>query len=415
MILWLSFAVMAAIVIAALVRPMLAEQSANSASAQEADLAVYRDQIAEIEADRERGLIDAAEAESARTELARRLLVRSERHDDDDIAPTATSGLNPSTVAYSAALTIPLLTIAIYLSLGSPSMPGMPQSARLQSAPSQASVDELVAKVEAQLRKTPEDGRGWDAIAPVYLRMQRFDDASNAFAQAIRLLGETPNRLKGFAESTVLANNGIVVEPARQAYQRVLAENPGDRESRFWIAMAAEQDGKLDVAEEGYRAVLAGAPEDAPWKPVVDARLAAIADRNGGSAARQGQDQSPPGEASGGEVADSQKTAAGATPAVDGTAKNPPGPTAEDIAAASELSQGDQQAFINSMVERLASKLEKNPNDFEGWLRLVRAYSVLGRKEDAGRALISARKSADGDSQKNARLDALASELELGT
>ncbi len=415
MILWLSFAIVVAAVIAALARPILAQHPGDTSSAQEADLAVYRDQLAEIDADRERGLIDAAEAESARTELARRLLKRSELAEERFVAEQgAATGLAPATIAYITAITIPVLTIAVYLSLGSPSMPGMPQSARLQSAPAQASIDELVAKVEAQLRATPEDGRGWDAIGPVYLRLRRFEDAANAFSQAIRLLGETPKRLKGFAEANVLANNGIVVEPARLAYERVLAEIPNDHESRFWLAMANEQEGKLDEAKKGYREVLADAPEGAPWKTVVESRLAAIAKQIGGSAQTPAQDQSESGK-SPSDATTNPKTAANPSPAVNDGAAKPPGPTADDIAAAKELSKDDQQAFINSMVEGLAGKLEDNPNDFEGWLRLVRAYSVLGRKDDADRALASARKSAEGDTPKNARLDALASELGLGT
>ncbi|MBU1212947.1 MAG: c-type cytochrome biogenesis protein CcmI [Alphaproteobacteria bacterium] len=413
MILWIAFAVVAAAAVAVLARPLLAEQHGVTASAQEADLAVYRDQLAEIDADRDRGLIDSAEAESARTELARRLLQRSEQSDDAaQAAASLPKSLSPATIAYATALAIPVLSIAIYLALGSPSMPGMPQSARLHHSPAQAGIDELVAKVEAQLRETPEDGRGWDAIAPVYLRLQRFGDASNAFARAIRLLGETPKRLRGFAESTVLANNGIVVEPARLAYQQLLTKEPGDHEARFWLAMADEQEGKLDAAEKGYRSVLTDAPEDAPWKSVVEARIATIAAQRSTTEAT-GNSQSGSKQAAGGQSTANADAGTKPSPPETSGAK-PPGPTSADIAAARELSKDDQQAFINAMVERLAGKLDKNPDDFEGWLRLVRAYSVLGRKDDAGRALVSARKNAEGNSERNARLDALAAELGLG-
>lgn len=404
MILWISFAVLAAAVIAVLARPMLADGPDEAVDdAQAADLAVYRDQLAEIEADRDRGLIDADEAESARAELARRLLQRSEHAADSSPKSSSPEAwLSPAKIAYATAATIPVLAVAIYLAIGSPSMPGMPQSARLNDQPDKAGIEELVAKVEAQLRKSPEDGRGWDVIAPIYLRLQRFDDAANAFAQAIRLQGETQRRLRGFAEASVLANNGIVVEPARLAYRQILKARPGDHEARFWLAMADEQEGKLEAAETAYRKVLADAPDDAPWKGVVESRLSQIA----------AQRRNPP--AMPGLAQQSDEPSSASKTAADG-ATRPPGPSAEDIAAARGMSKEDQQAFINTMVERLAGNLAKNPEDFEGWLRLVRAYSVLGRKEDASQALLSARKSAQGDSQKNARLDALASELGLGT
>ena len=391
MILWIVYAVVVAAVIAVLVRPMLSEND-DAATPEEADLAVYRDQLAEIDAELDRGQIDEVEAENARSELARRLIRSSEEADTAAATRGTTSlgGFSATGMAYATAICVPLLSLAIYLSLGSPSMPGLPQSARLQSSPEGATINELVAKVEAQLRDTPEDGRGWDAIAPVYLRLQRFDDAARAFAQAIRLQGETTRRLRGFAEASVMANNGIIIEPARKAYARVLKLEPKNFEARFWLAMADEQEGKLDEAEQGYRSVLADAPEEAPWKHVVEARLKQLASQRGGTS------QAP-----------SAKPEEGSPPA--------PGPTKDDVAAAEALSTQERQEFINSMVERLATKLEANPADFEGWMRLVRAYSVLGRKEDAHRALAQARKSIEKDDDKQARLDALASELGLGT
>ena len=392
MILWIVYAVVVAAVIGVLVRPMLSDRD-DTASAEEADLAVYRDQLAEIEAERDRGQIEEAEAESARRELARRLIRRSD--DAQGTRGIAAKGTGTSTsvaIAYATALSIPLISLAIYLSLGSPSMPGMPQSARLQSTPGGGSINELVAKVEAQLRETPEDGRGWDAVAPVYLRLQRFDDAARAYAQAIRLQGETPRRLRGFAEATVQANNGIVVDLARKAYAQILQLEPKNPEARFWLAMADEQEGKFKEAEKGYKAVLENAPADAPWRAVVEARLKEIHTKSGGAT-----------------EAPAAKTAAPASPAA------APGPTAEDVAAAQSLSKDQRQEFINQMVEGLATKLEANPDDFEGWLRLVRAYAVLGRKDDANRALADARKNIEKDNDKQARLDALADELDLGT
>lgn len=392
MILWIAYAVVVAAVIGVLVRPMLSDRD-DTASAEEADLAVYRDQLAEIEAERDRGQIEEAEAESARRELARRLIRRSD--DAQGTRGIAAKGTGTSTsvaIAYATALSIPLISLAIYLSLGSPSMPGMPQSARLQSTPGGGSINELVARVEAQLRETPEDGRGWDAVAPVYLRLQRFDDAARAYAQAIRLQGETPRRLRGFAEATVQANNGIVVDLARKAYAQILQLEPKNPEARFWLAMADEQEGKFKEAEKGYKAVLENAPADAPWRAVVEARLKEIHTKSGGAT-----------------EAPAAKTAAPASPA------GAPGPTAEDVAAAQSLSKDQRQEFINQMVEGLATKLEANPDDFEGWLRLVRAYAVLGRKDDANRALADARKNIEKDNDKQARLDALADELDLGT
>ena len=77
MILWIAYAVVVAAVIGVLVRPMLSDRD-DTASTEEADLAVYRDQLAEVEAELDRGQLEEAEAESARRELARRLIRRSD-------------------------------------------------------------------------------------------------------------------------------------------------------------------------------------------------------------------------------------------------------------------------------------------------------------------------------------------------
>ncbi len=395
MILWIAFAVLAAAVIALIARPLLAEPEAAS-HAREADLAVYRDQLAEIEADRERGLISDTEAENARAELARRILRRSEELTGK---PAARGGdaapryaVPPSTVAYASAVAIPLISLAIYLAVGSPGQPGLPHASRVAAAPDAANVNDLIAKVEAQLRKTPEDGRGWDAVAPVYLRVRRYDDAARAFAKAIRLQGETPRRLRGLGEALVMANDGIVIDAARGAYNRLLKLEPKSPDARFWLALADEQDGKIDAAREAYSGLLSEAPKDAPWRPVVEARLKSIDE--GTSPASQGGEPGP------------AKTAENASL---------PGPTAEDIEAAGEMSVVDRSKFIDSMVARLAEKLEADPSDMEGWVRLVRAYGVLGRKKEASEALAKARANAGEDTGHLDRLDALAKEFGLET
>ncbi len=400
MFLWIAFAVLAAAVIAALARPMLADQVAPEAE-DEADLAVYRDQMAEIDADLERGLITRSEAKSARAELGRRMITRADDQSGEaKAAATWVPSPSPTHLAYATAAIVPVLTLVIYLGVGSPWLPGMPLTARMHSDPTKSSVNELIAKVEAQLRQTPEDGVGWDVLAPVYLRQRRYDDAANAFAQALRLLGETTKRLRGFGEATVMANNGIVTEPARKAFERIVEldkDNPNP-EARFWIALSNEQEGKIAEARLGYENLLKDAPEGAPWKAVVENRLNNLDGNTKGPSAAVG---TPPGA----------KQAPTAPPASGPQAA--PGPSAADVAAAGQMSTSDRQDFINSMVARLADKLQKNPQDFEGWLRLVRAYSVLGRTADAQRALEDAKKSVGEDSEKKSRLETLASELGL--
>jgi cytochrome c-type biogenesis protein CcmH len=387
MLLWLGFAVLAAAVVAAIVRPLVTggETALDSATA---DMAVYRDQMAEIARDRERGLIGEAEAEAARAEVARRLLARETKHHATRIenkAPAscgATAGVPGSALAIAAM--IPLVAIGTYLRLGSPGLPAQPHEARLQGPAEKSGLDELVAKVERRLREKPDDGQGWDVIAPVYMMQQRYQDAAQAFGRAIALLGESPKRLSGFAEAQVLAANGMVVEAARSAYERLRALEPNRHEPRFWLALAKEQDGQLEAAAAEYDALLASAPSDAPWREMVEARLQEIK----GQSASGG---SKPGPATGG------------------------GPRTEDVEAAAKLSPEERAAMIERMVGGLADRLKANGKDLAGWVKLVRAYMVLGRNKDAAEALASARGALAGDNAALAELETLARSLGLGT
>ncbi|MDX2288540.1 MAG: c-type cytochrome biogenesis protein CcmI [Hyphomicrobiaceae bacterium] len=397
MALWIAFALLTAIVVAVLTRPLTASRTGH-VSARDADMAVYRDQVSAIEAEQDRGLIGESEAISARAELARRLIRRAGL-DDEPEAATDAAAPRRRRWATGLAIMIPLLAIASYVSLGDPTLPGQPLSARLNVPPGQATVVDLVGRVEAQLRANPDDGRGWEVIAPIYLRMDRFADASNAFAQSLRLNGENVPRLTGLGEAMVMAENGIVSGPARKAFERVLALDPGKVEARFWLALAQEQEGNAAAARTAYAALLAEASPDAPWRQMVAERLAAV----GGPA------MSVPGSvgAGGSEQSEAQQSRSGPQPG--------PGPSQDDVAAAAAMSAGDRAAFIANMVDRLAGRLAENPADVEGWLRLVRAYAVLGRTEDARGALDKARQAVADDQDKRARLDALAQELGLGT
>ena len=194
MLLWIILACLTAIVLLVLLRP-LAGSGIDGGSADAFDLAVYRDQLGEIELDRARELIGEEEAEAARVEIARRLLAADSKAAASGKVSTDTSHARAATIAVAVAL--PLLALGLYLAYGSPRMPDQPLAARLQDPASNLNLEALVARVEARLREHPEEGEGWDAIAPVYMGWRRYSDAADAYGQAIRLLGELAKRLSG--------------------------------------------------------------------------------------------------------------------------------------------------------------------------------------------------------------------------
>jgi cytochrome c-type biogenesis protein CcmH len=367
-LLWLILAVLTAIVLAVVLWP-LAAASRAAAEPERFDVAVYRDQLDEIESDRARGLIGAEEAEAARIEIARRLLAADAKARTPERAPPG--GRRAQAALIGVALTLPLFSLGLYLHYGSPRLPDQPLMARLQDPANDQNLAALVAKVEARLREHPEEGQGWDVIAPVYLAWRRYAEAADAYAQAIRLLGASAKRLSGRGQALVLANDGVVTEEARRALEQALALDKTLTEPRILLAIAKEQDGKFADAIADWRALLAAAGADAPWRPMVEARIEAAEARLAGK------------------------------------------PGAPDFAAAEGMDPAERQAMIETMVQRLADRLARDAGDLPGWLQLVRAYSVLDRKDEALKALARAKSQFSGDAQALQQLDRLASELGL--
>ena len=265
------------------------------------DVAVYRDQLEEIERDRAAGLIADHEAASAQVEVSRRLLAAAEAPP----APQASADVatwRRRAVALVALLVVPLGAAGLYLALGSPSLPDQPLAPRLAAARGDQSIDSLVAQVEAHLDRNPEDGRGWEVIAPIYLRLGRFDDAVKARRKALRLNGETAERESALGEALVFAANGIVTAEAKAAFERAVALDASDVPARYFLGLAAEQDGDRAQAAAIWRALLAAAPPDAPWIEFIRGALARV---DGGAAPgdRAGE-RGQSGSASGGPTED---------------------------------------------------------------------------------------------------------------
>jgi cytochrome c-type biogenesis protein CcmH len=391
-LIWVIFAALTASVLYVLLRPLMtgrAEEGSRAAF----DATVYRDQLKEVESDRDRGLIGDADAEAARLEIARRLLAA----DAEERGSADAEAKRPERwVAVALAVMLPLLALGLYLHYGSPQLPDQPLLARLEDPSHSQDLQVLVAKVEARLREHPEEGEGWEVIAPVYMSWRRYADAAEAFRQTIRLLGESPKRLAGYGQALVLANNGVVTEDARKALERALVLDPKLIEPRLLLTIAKEQDGQFAAAVEGWRGMLANAPQDAPWRKLVEERLAQDEARLAGKPVPGAPVASGPQEPG-------------------AMAQGGGGPTQDQVGAAQQMSPADRQAMIETMVQRLADRLAQNSDDLPGWLKLVRAYSVLDRKDEAVKALVRAKTAFSGNAEAIQQLDALAAELGLNS
>ncbi|MDF1601338.1 c-type cytochrome biogenesis protein CcmI [Mesorhizobium sp. YIM 152430] len=352
MVFWIVAAALTFGICLVLLAP-LARGRADAADSRAHEIEVYKDQLLEIDRDTARGLISSGEAELARAEIGRKIIRLSDARDAAASMPRSHSLAR--WIGALAILSLPLVSWGLYAATGSPGYADQPLQARLHSDPSQASVDELIARAEAHLATKPDDARGWDVLAPIYLRLGRYADAATAFANASRLDEPTAARLAGEGEALAAAANGRVTEDALARFEQALALAPDDLRSRYFVALAADQAGNGDEARRMWQDMRADLPEGSPWHGVIAAAL----------------------ESDGADML-------------------------------SERSEA-----IEGMVAGLAARLEVNSNDVDGWQQLIRSYMVLDRPQEAQSALERARDALGAGSPEAGHLAAFGLSLGL--
>lgn len=372
MTLWLIFAVLTAAAMGAVVWPLLRPPRASTGGS---DRYVYQDQLREIDRDRAAGLIAEPEAQSARVEIARRLLTAAAAEPSGQVPAAAAVRLRGA-IAVAAVLLLPAVAVSFYITLGSPAIPVQSALTRVKTPTGTESIAQLVGKVEAHLAQNPNDGRGWELIAPVFMQLGRFGDAVVARQKAIALNGDTPMRESDLGDALVAAANGVVTDDAKRAFQRALAGDAQDAKARYFLGLADEQDGNREAAAAKWRALLDSAPPDAPWAGFVRAALARV-------------------------IGDGPRPAAS------------DGPDAHALAAAANMSEAQRREMIGGMIQRLADRLRSDGNDVDGWVRLVRAYAVLGDRDKAKGAAADARRALQGNPENIKQIDALVRGLGL--
>jgi len=402
MMLWVILALMTIAALGAVVWPLL---RARGMAAAGSDLAVYRDQLEEIERDRSERRIEPDEADAARVEVSRRLLAAANAANATPEGGGA-SGRRRFAAVAAVGVVIPFVAVALYGVLGSPELPGQPLASRApntEEALERSPIGQLLARVEAHLAENPNDGRGWEVVAPVYMKLERYDDAAKARRQAILLLGETPARDVDLGEAITAAANGVISDEAKAAFDRAIKLDAENYKAQFYVGLAAEQDGNNEEASRIWRGLIAKAPRDAPWLVVVHQALERV-DPQAAAAMAANPDAALPNAAAPG--------AAAAQAAV--APKAEPGPRPDDVAAAGAMTEAQRSQMIRGMVDRLASRLHENGSDLDGWLRLLRAYKVLGENAKAKEAIAEARAALANEPDKLRNLDAAIKDLDVG-
>ena len=312
------------------------------------------DQLAEIDRDLGRGIISEAEAATAKGEVKRRILALERQQAPAVLAQRGTSrgGL------LLALVFVPALAAGYYGVYGNPSISSVATADRQAALEERARIIRLTDELKARLTSDPNGGPsdGWMLLGQTYMRLGFTKQAADAYA----VVAERPEAdsavFSMWAEALIATEQGVVTPLAEQAIDRAMALDPQNPAATYYRALALQQSGQSAAAHDMIIARLDAADGFYPWMET----LVAQANRIG-----EGIGRDP-------------ISLARFAPML-----NAPGPTEGDIAAAQELSPEDRMAFIRSMVSGLAERLKEEPGDLDGWLRLGRAYVVLGDRDAA--------------------------------
>jgi cytochrome c-type biogenesis protein CcmH len=395
------------------------------------DIEVYRDQLKEVENELQQGLIDDTQAEAARVEIKRRALAadRTERpalpklsQDERNFAVIGVTGI------------VVLGSVGLYAATGNPDLPSMrgtgaaPQaasafsqetstresfaaSARLpaegnrrqpRSQTGLPSVDEMIRRLAARLLQNPNDAEGWRTLGWSYASIGNFSEASEAYAKAIELSPGAADIRSARIEALVKSADGVITADARDAIEETLRVDPKDAHARFFRGLAKEQDGDRTSALADWKELLKDVNSDEPWVPDLKKKISELEHNMSFAIA------SPAARESGtaGSLLEALRRPQ-MSPAIE------KGPSQEDVRAAEAMPPGDRQAMIQSMVDGLASRLERSPRDADGWIKLIRSRVVLGETELARLALVRGLEVFADDTQQRDRIAAAAQQFGL--
>lgn len=373
-------------------------QDRAGVDAAQSDMAVYRDQLAEVERDLDRGVLSEAEAEAVRTEVARRLLDADRRAGGAEA--TGRGATAPALVLVAAAVLAG--TFGLYVTIGAPGYGDQPLDRRLSLAaearanrPSQEvaeaevgqppegagepQIEEIMEKLRATVAANPDELQGQQYLAEYEARLGRFVAARTAQEAVIRLKGDrvTLDDVVMLLDVTVIAAGGYVSPRAERVMSEVLNRAPENGVALYYAGLLEAQTGRPDRAFSIWRRLIETGPADAPFIPPIRAQIEDLATMAG------------------------VRYDLPAAPAM-------PGPSAEEIAAASDMSAEDRGAMIRGMVDGLSERLATEGGPAPDWARLIQALAVLGEDDRATAILAEARNVFAGDAASLAQIEAAA-------
>ncbi|HWE47433.1 MAG TPA: c-type cytochrome biogenesis protein CcmI [Caulobacteraceae bacterium] len=347
----LAFWIAAALLSAAAVMVVLARAGRAAPQAAEApEVTVYRRHLDDLDAQRERGLLDDAGYDAARAEAARRLLAAKAAPEPP--AAKSRDRRKDMTLVLGCAVVTVLAGVGVYLMVGSPGHPDQPYAKRLKAwdqiagrDPGRLSQPELAAVWKQIARRNPRDPQAWRLLGQAYSDANDPADAAEAFEKAVALDPNSAIAWAGLGDSLTALNDGEVTADAQQDFAQALKLDPSLPGPAYYLGEVAIETGHKDEGLNAWRGVAARLPQGDPRRAALQQQIAAVAGGGNVNAA---------------------------------TVANAPPPQQLDM--------------IKGMVAGLAQRLAQHPDDPEGWARLVKSYGVLGDAKAQADALQKARK-----------------------
>lgn len=436
MILWLILTVMTSIAAVFVSAPFIRRLDRRRTGVS-SDIAVYRDQLKEVDNEAALGLIDPSQAETAKTEIKRRMLAAKET--EDSALPLLSSGertfaaigvagivvfgsvglfaltanLEPYAAASFAALQPTVTNMGekpvtkapganILFPPPGTALPGRPSK---RAEPPLPPVEEMIQRLVTRLQRNPKDTEGWRVLGWSYFSTDHFTEAAAAYARAIELNPDSADYRNAHTDALIRAANGVVTPEAKEAMEETIKLHPKDPRARYFRGLALNQSGDKSAALKQWNDLLGELDPNDPLSVELKRKI-------GG-----GNDSDRVGEAP--TAMSDPKSSFGTT--ISGRTEPPTpsesttnrGPRPEDIRSAETLAPSDRAAMIQRMVDSLDDRLEQSPRDVEGWIKLIRSRSVLGDKNKAQQTLEKALKVFDADTAERKRIMMTAEELGL--
>lgn len=310
-------------------------------------LSFYKAQLADIEADVAAGMLSEVDAETASLEIKRRLIKAG---DKNTVSYHETKG---GWLFYALGAVMVCAAALLYNVLGAPNVASHPYTPpevmdRQISPDNPTTFNQAIAAIRLRLEASPDDVKSWTMLGSTLSGLRRYPQAADAYSHATKLNPENTGLHLKLGEQIIAMHGGQVVPAASNVFQTLLRLDPQHPAAHFYLGLAQKQNGNTDKARNIWQALLDRAPADAPWRPTVRQELASL----------------------------------------DGGPKSPmAGPSKSAVDAVASMSQEEQAAFIDGMIDKLKAKLEDSPDNAQGWMMLARSEQTRGNKDAAIQAL----------------------------